>query len=227
MDLLRKLSNVIFPDCCVFCGEATGLSYVCRGCVEKLRKEQDVSCAVCGNALSGCVCNKIEHVPYKKALFWYDGLTVRLIHSLKNECYAETSVYAAEKMAEKLVRDGIDKKISYITYIPREIKKVKLLGAEPSRTISENIGLIIKKPVLRILECVKKTDQKTLSAKERQENIKGAFLLSDDFISADNILLIDDVETTGATLSECASLIHAKGVKNIYVFVAAKTTYKT
>jgi predicted amidophosphoribosyltransferase len=62
--------------------------------------------------------------------------------------------------------------------------------------------------------------QKSLSAIERRENLSGAFAVSGNVLSK-NVLLIDDVRTTGATLSEAGSVLLAAGAENVYAMVVA------
>lgn len=65
--------------------------------------------------------------------------------------------------------------------------------------------------------------QKNITAAERRKNIKGVFKLKGD-VKDKNILVIDDVITTGSTLSECARVFKNAGAKNVYgcAFAAVK-----
>jgi len=64
--------------------------------------------------------------------------------------------------------------------------------------------------------------QTTLNLKEREENISGAFnLKKHKTVSGKNILLVDDVITTGATTNECAKVLLEAGANNVYAISAA------
>jgi len=65
--------------------------------------------------------------------------------------------------------------------------------------------------------------QKSLSAFERRENLRGAFALNKRKIVSGNVLLVDDVRTTGATLSEAARVLCSAGAKKVYAAVVAVT----
>lgn len=61
-----------------------------------------------------------------------------------------------------------------------------------------------------------------LSANERQENVKNAFLADEQKVSRRNVLLIDDVSTTGATLSSAAEALYASGAKDVFATTIAR-----
>ena len=66
--------------------------------------------------------------------------------------------------------------------------------------------------------------KKTLSKEERIKNLKGVFKVNDsDYINNKNIILIDDVMTTGATISECKYILKKSGAKQIIVLTIAKS----
>ena len=68
--------------------------------------------------------------------------------------------------------------------------------------------------------------QTTLSGKEREENVKGVFRstceVSATTSQVNNVLLVDDVYTTGATMNECMKILKKAGVKNIWGFTLAR-----
>ena len=66
--------------------------------------------------------------------------------------------------------------------------------------------------------------QATLNAKERSENIKGSFKVIDkNKVKDRELLIIDDVMTTGSTANECAKVLMKAGARNVQVLTLAKT----
>jgi predicted amidophosphoribosyltransferase len=61
-----------------------------------------------------------------------------------------------------------------------------------------------------------------LSASERQENVNNAFLADKKKVSGRNILLMDDVSTTGATLSSAAEALYVSGAKDVFAVTIAR-----
>ena len=61
-----------------------------------------------------------------------------------------------------------------------------------------------------------------LSAQERQENVRNAFLADREKVNGQTILLMDDVSTTGATLSSAAEALYASGARDVYAVTIAR-----
>jgi len=73
--------------------------------------------------------------------------------------------------------------------------------------------------VVRIRET---TSQVGLSARERQANIRDAFFAKEQLVQGQNILLLDDITTTGATINECAKALKLAGAASVSCFTLAK-----
>lgn len=75
-----------------------------------------------------------------------------------------------------------------------------------------------------ILKRIKDTKTQTrLSTEARRKNVYGAFMLKSGEVEGKNVLLVDDVMTTGATINECARVLKEAGAKEVYSCVAAIT----
>lgn len=118
-----------------------------------------------------------------------------------------------------------------ITWINDNIIKIDGITRVPPRPISRRDRLepIVKKICInnsldnlsKALVCIANyPSQKTLNKAERQANIKGKFKASNSF-NGKNVVLIDDVFATGATVTECAEVIYNQGAKNIFIVVLA------
>ncbi len=89
-----------------------------------------------------------------------------------------------------------------------------------AREISKKIGV----PILsdRLMKCKRTPSQTTLSVKQRVKNVKDAFRVKNpEILENKNILLLDDVFTTGSTVNECAKEIRKARVKQINVITLA------
>jgi ComF family protein len=92
-----------------------------------------------------------------------------------------------------------------------------------AQIISEETGI----PMKDMLKRVKNTKTQTrLTESEREKNVLNAFTLQTNNIEGLNVLLIDDVLTTGATLNECARMLKHAGAAEVYSCVAAITPDK-
>ena len=114
---------------------------------------------------------------------------------------------------------------SLIIPVPLHIKKLRERGFNQSLILADAIGKKWQIPVnFSLLKRHKFTLTQTgLNKKEREQNIKGAFEVSDkEKIAGRNIILIDDVYTTGATINECAKILIKAGAQKVAVLTLAR-----
>lgn len=83
-----------------------------------------------------------------------------------------------------------------------------------ARYLSEKTGVPYASDVL--FRTKKTTAQKQLDRQERMANLRGAFSVSKEWKPAENVLLIDDIYTTGATLEQAAKILKKAGAQNVY-----------
>lgn len=119
------------------------------------------------------------------------------------------------------------KKYDIILVVPISKKREKERGYNQSELIAKEISKIISVKIeKKILYKVKNTKpQSTLNKQQRQENAKGAYIAKNTSkIENKKILIIDDIYTTGNTVSECAKMLTEKGIKrnNIGILTIAK-----
>lgn len=115
----------------------------------------------------------------------------------------------------------------FIIPIPLARKRLKWRGFNQAEELGKEIGKYFNLPVLvNILEKKKETKpQATLSEKERRKNVLGSFSLKKGSnLKGKKIILLDDVYTTGTTMTECARVLKEKGeVKEVIGLVVAKS----
>ena len=113
------------------------------------------------------------------------------------------------------------KGFDFITYVPQSRKTRFKRGYNQSYLLAKHLSKILSLPVKdTLLRTNEGENQATLSARQRQENVKKCFFAKDISLSG-TALLIDDVFTTGATASYCSKLLKNMGCKNVYVAVCA------
>ena len=109
--------------------------------------------------------------------------------------------------------------------VPLEKRKLKWRGFNQAEEIGKEISKFLNIPLINdILFKIKETlPQVELSEKEREENIKGVFIIRNrKKISGKKILLVDDVYTTGSTMKECAQLLKKAGATEVIGIVIAR-----
>ncbi len=214
---------------CIFCDKDVPKgSYVCNNCLkEDFFNIGETRCMVCDKPiLEGNIicdhCKMIKH-HYNKSTspFIYKGNVRRAILKFKSDGAKYLAEPFARFMVERLLKEKID--FDIIIPVPSHPKSIKKRGYNPARLLADEISKLTHKPVKDILCKVTLTqNQKYLNYKERQENLENSIILKDkSIIKNKNVLIVDDIITTGATIETCAKLL--KGASNIYGCSVAKT----
>lgn len=228
--LKELLLELLFPSRCVFCGTYLE-GYVCSKCISKLEFAKNF-CIFCGSPLTSseniCYnCKKEERIIDGLELLGYykeDWETLILKFKFENKPYLAKTFARLGK--EKI--KSRDWQIDFITYVPMEKEKELKRGYNQSKILAKFLGeelniktinaLIQKRPIL---------EQKSLEYKDRIENVKDAYKLDPKIdIEGRNILLVDDVYTTGATLKECTKELKRGKAERVFSFVICKTLIK-
>ena len=196
------LLDVLLPKFCVGCGKE-GL-YICKGCEVFLSEIENT-------------------IPGLTNVWEYEGLMEKLIYKIKFDgCYHiidELVEKAFQKIALSIPDDII------ITYVPMWKKKERRRGFNQAELIARKLGQLLGFAEQSLLEKVRDNrSQVGLGPRERLENVKDVFQTNFQFsiFNFKNVLLVDDVYTTGATMKECAKVLRKAGVKNVYGFTLAR-----
>lgn len=127
--------------------------------------------------------------------------------------------YIVEIMIDKLSIENIN--FDYILYVPLHKKRERKRGFNQSKIIANQLGKELGIEVLDILERSKNTRRLfELDEKERKKELKNVFKISKDIenYTNKNILLIDDIFTTGSTVNEISKLLKLNGINEVYIF---------
>lgn len=229
LEFLDKVSELVFPSDfkCLSCekdiqkGEA-----FCTRCKQELPYNSGNVCEVCGINIPSagrCVrCNGKKVYEMARAPFLYDGAIKKIIHNFKYN----NAKYLFKPMA-KYMTDCYNKfnmQADVIVPIPLFKKRLKERGYNQAFKLGEEIGKVLNLPIINGLERIKDTPtQTTLDFKDRKNNVKGAFKALDKTFKGKNVLLIDDVYTSGATLKEACKVLKSSGANKIYVLTLAHT----
>ena len=138
---------------------------------------------------------------------------------MKYEKKFNVGIFLGKTLANKINSNRPDWKIDLIIPIPLHQLKKAERGYNQSFYIAKGIGKILDIPFSdRVVKRIKYTEsQTTMTLNEREENISGAFkVINRNSVNGKTILIIDDVITTGATISECGKVLLEAGAKNIY-----------
>jgi len=237
--LKQSLINLIYPLVCVNCGcrlePQTKPSHICQSCFALIKRNIPPFCVKCGRSLidSGCassiICSACKNKNYIFDRVWsackYEDIIKELIHMFKYQ----RKIYVKD-IFEELIKEFFDSfkmcfaEVDCIIPIPLSSARYREREFNQAQIFAETIGQILAKPVLVNILCRTKNTkpQAYLNEQQRQDNLNGCFTIRNfSQISQKNILLVDDVLTTGATASEAAKALKSFYVKKIIVFTLA------
>ncbi|MDI6801682.1 MAG: ComF family protein [Thermodesulfovibrionales bacterium] len=227
-----NLLNLLFPSKCPVCGNHSDsylYSPICKNCWSGIERYTGPSCGICGTPTVSphtTTCgNCLKSRPlFSKVLYYgiYDGILKEAIHLLKFNGVKRLSKPLGFLLSELPLpqANGI---VSVPLHHSRLWKREFNQTASISRFLSKKLKIPLMPDVIRkIKDTPLQTD---VTGKERFQNLKNAFSVSGN-VSGLELLLVDDVITTGATVRECAKALKKAGAKSITVAALARSMPK-
>ena len=204
--------------------------YFCKDCLEKLPFNNDKICLHCGRKVidteeycTTCK-NTIVSIDLGRSAFDYKDDIRELIHAFKYDNKKYLAKVFASYLAPLLFMNFSD--ANFITYVSMTKKAEDIRGYNQSKELAEEVSKIVNLPVINVTE--KKEDikeQKKLNRQERLVNIKNAFkIINKKEVKGKNVILIDDVTTTGATAEAIASKLKNAGANKAYLLSIASVS---
>ncbi|KXZ39055.1 competence protein ComFC [Alkalithermobacter thermoalcaliphilus JW-YL-7 = DSM 7308] len=202
---------------------------LCKMCFEKINFIQD-GCDKCSKPLTLFYKQKLCPMCIDKDYFFdrafscteYDENIHKIIYSLKYGGKTFLAYPIAQVMKDKIDYENIS--FDYITYVPLHRKREKVRGFNQSFLIANNLGKFLNKEVISTVQRNKETRYLSkLTKKQRELELKDSFTITKEknkIISKD-ILIIDDIFTTGSTTNEMSKVLKENGAGKIYVLAFA------
>jgi len=237
------LLNFIFPLDCKMCEkpirESKGYS-ICEDCFKTIELIERPYCIKCGKPLIPSVffkqnreilcldCKRKKYsFEFSRSTGIYDKVLKKCIHLFKYYGEKKLAKPLGKLMVDYLVKnDEFKKKIDLIIPVPLHKNDLRKRGFNQSILLGRVVGNYFSISVGEKVLIKKKLTpfQANLSKKEREKNILRAFLVEKPKeIKGKNILILDDVFTTGATVEECTKELMKARAKNIFVLTLART----
>lgn len=237
--LMQGLADLVYPKACLLCkkslkGTASIDEVVCLGCWSKAKKNLPPFCTSCGRHLEKANLNKNicpacakGKLCFDRAFspFLYDGVIKELVRQFKYCGKMHLARTLARPMSGFIKEYGLDVDfIDYIIPVPLDRRKTREREFNQAQALSEHIGSEFNIGILAdALRRNRITASQTgLEIGERFKNVEGCFSLKNEVPMANkNILLVDDVLTTGSTASEAARVLKNGGAGIVFVLTLA------
>lgn len=229
---INGILNGLYPQdfTCNYCNkelESPTRSGLCNECERKLKYNDKGICLTCGRPLDSetnyCLScqNTKRYFEFSRSPLVYDGVARKLIYQFKYNNKRYLAKYFASLMVDTFLDNPYT--VDCITYVPASKSRLVSRGFNQSELLANELGEKLKLDVVCALTKIKETsDQVGLSGKERADNLEGAFKVDKDIVKGKNILLVDDVLTTG----ECSRVLLNAGARSVKVLVVATVEEK-
>lgn len=227
-NLITKLTasalDLLFPLECFGCGKEGDV--LCPSCLAGVLRLVQPYCRLCAQPGRANPCVSCRESPLDvdaiRAPFLFDGAIQKAVHGLKYRNLRAAAPKLGELMGEFLTSARIPGDVLVPVPLPssrlrqRGYNQAELLASEVSKTT----GLQVDN---RILARVRNTPTQvgTAGREERRRNVEGSFQANPGLKGA-SIIVVDDVATTGSTISACASALKSAGAASVWELVLAR-----
>lgn len=212
---------LLFPERCLGCGDAG--HQLCAGCVAALPRVVPPLCARCGAPTAWpvrrcreCAGRRLAFASARAALV-YEGAVRAFVAAWKERGLRRLARHAAELVVEALPRPTAP----VLTYVPPDPDRAGRRGHHPAECLARELGSRWELPVVALLyRPCPLPPQRGLGLDERRRNVAGAFRARGR--PPPRIVLVDDVYTSGATVSAAASALRGAGARRIEIVTLAR-----
>ncbi len=224
---LWEAIDLVFPPTCAGCGKP-GFRW-CPTCRANVPAVPGPICAICGTTQLGAghsVCSdcRQSRPHYHSLRSWsaFDGPVRVALHRLKyrrdlglgEALTPQLSVYAS----------SLNWPAELVVPVPLSGKRVSERGYNQAALIARPLAMALglKYDAHAVARVRDTRSQVGLARRERQENVRDAFMARNSRVRGRSILLVDDVATTGSTLSSCAAALCASGARDVFALTVAR-----
>lgn len=213
---LAVLLDLLFPPRCVFCGKL-------------LRNKADGICPGCQGSLPWIAGPAAEQKPEFISLcaspLWYQDRVRESFHRYKfkgSKGYA--GVYG--RLVGQCVRDHLSGRYDLVTWVPLSAERLRKRGYDQAMLLAEAAALELGDVAVETLQKVRDPQAQSGLGKDdgaRRANVLGAYRVADpELVAGRRVLLIDDIVTTGSTVSECARMLRTAGAEEVVCATLAR-----
>lgn len=230
--------NAIFPDdCnCIVCDKeiARGSKYcMCKDCFDKFPFNNGKICVRCGapmaNEANYCLeCqNHPKNFDFARSSLIYKDEAQKLVLNLKFHNQRWLAKYFAQMLYDTYMQNHLDAEV--VVAVPISAERRKERGYNQAELIARYLARMLDLPLAEnaVVKVKDNKRQSNLSVKQRRENVLGVYKISDrTLVKGLRVVLVDDILTTGSTMSEVSRKLKIAGAAAVYGLVVASPQYK-
>jgi len=226
---MEGLLELVYPPACVACDEVLpGAGFFCEGCAGLVLETPTPHCRTCSEpgAFPSARCPRCESKPPPFTLAYapleHDGSVAKAIHRFKYEQRPDLARPLASLLATTAKAFFRDVPGALVP-LPLHTGRFRERGYDQATLLAVELGSVLKRPVHdEWLERRRATERQVgLSEEARDANVRGAFWAS-PAVKGQEVVLIDDVYTTGSTAAEATRTLKAAGATRVFVVTLAR-----
>ena len=224
--LKRMALDLLFPPRCVGCGKEG--DFLCLSCRRALPGIVPPLCPRCGKPhpggtlCPGCADWQTE-LDGIRSPFRFDGVMRQSIHQLKYRNLRALAMPLAMLLNDYLTTNPIPGEI--LVPVPLHGKRLRERGYNQSSLLAKELSKLTRLPAVNgslVRQRFTPPQTRTTPVDERRSNVVNSFTCLDHRLRDKQVLLIDDVSTSGATLDACAVALKAAGATSVWGLVLAR-----
>lgn len=224
MNLFEKCLGILYPQTCCFCGKVCKEN-ICNECSKKIEYIQEPICKRCGKPIRydekefchDCA-NKEVHYEQGGSIWLHKGSVRWSVYQFKYHNRRIYGKFYAKEMYRLFGKKLKEWEIDVIIPIPLHKKRQRKRGYNQAEILAKHLGALANiqvdtKSIIRVHDT---RPQKELDNKERKKNLREAFRITRHWKEGQNVLLIDDIYTTGNTIDSVAKILKEKGAHKVW-----------
>ena len=213
MKALSAVLELIYPPRCPFCGRL-------------LERGEDGLCARCQRSLPWTPegGREVDFCETCLSPLRYQDGVVQAVHRYKFSHGRSHAALLGTLMAQCLA-DRWSEPLDAVTWVPLSKRHLRSRGYDQAELLARRVGELAGLPAVPLLEKVRSTDTQSSLSEDaaRRANVSGAYRVKEGAeVSGLRLVLVDDVVTSGATLSECAAALRVAGAASVVGLTLAR-----
>ena len=227
-NVLYKFINMclrmLYPQTCYYCGKINKTA-ICAVCQKKMIYVNEPRCKRCGKPVryeekEFCEDCRRERIFYEqgRSVWVHKDPVAWSVYQFKYHNRRVFGEFYASEMWRIHGNKISDWNIDTIVPVPLHWKRRLDRGYNQAEILAKHLGRFSKIPVqTKGMKRIRYTErQKSLGHKERKKNLTGAFVVTKKWKKARNVLVVDDIYTTGNTINEISKILRQEGVEKVF-----------